>query len=572
MKKIFFSIFIICISIISVYALSSNFTIDSDDFSFSKNNKKSSILSNFNQEYNLINSIEQDDSEIEKEIEELSKKITFLLLGRFNKTNESSEEYYKRYKEYLDLRYDPEIPKTETGEFDENSQEYKDDVVSGISVPGMFLVLDELKINYSSFGNIRVMDLGDVVISSITLPNVVMKEESKENPLEYVNVRNNFTLYYFFKELNGKYKLYYLFGETSDDLDEYFTEIENEENKSVMQVVPTYNSNLKDVYNFSKLSAISQAQLNNIYNANSSNILILNSYYNNYLVASAHGFFINDGLLVTTWSYLEKSLIEAQYIAVKDSNGISYEIDGIVTANPDTDVVVLKLKNKVNNKVVLGNSNNLKIEDPVISISSKTGVGLSAQGGIVISNDGYISTSIPLVESDGGSPLFNSMGEVIGMNTSNQVNTSVSSAINSDVLKEIQDKFNNIAFDKIEYVSFKKLKEEYYYVKYNNEIIKNDIPNSKWKKYKKIGNIEETIPLELIKASYKDGVVSLRYHNGVSQFIDSMQLAGGFREQLIKEGFKEKLLSSKKHIYENKKYKVVIINEFDYLIVVMMKL
>ena len=60
------------------------------------------------------------------------------------------------------------------------------------------------------------------------------------------------------------------------------------------------------------------------------------------------------------------------------------------------------------------------------------------------------------------------------------------------------------------------LKEQFYYVKYNDELISNSISSSKWKQYSKIGDVEETIKLELIKASYEDGAVSLRYKNGIS--------------------------------------------------------
>lgn len=574
MKKIVLSICLIFISIVSVCALSTKFIVDSTKLSFAVNGKKGTIVENFNKKYNLSYSINSNNIKLEKEIEELTKKTTFLLLGNFNNTDESSEDYYKRHQEYLALRYNPRVPKdasTFTG-LNENSQEYKDDLLSGLSVPSMFLLFDELNVIYSSFGNIRVSETDNFIMSAISLPNVTMRKQSSEDPLKYVNVRTNLIIYYYFKKLDGQYKLYYLMGETTDELSDYFSEIESIENKTTMQIAPLYDSQLKDIYNYSKLESVTNEQINNIYNSNSKNIIVLNSYYNNYLVTSANGFFINDGLIVTTWNFLEKSLSEAQFIAVKDKNGKAYEIDGIVTANPQTDVAVIKLKDKVNNKVVLANSNKLEIEDPVISISSKTGVGLVVQSGIVVSDNGYIGSTVPLTNSDEGSPLINSDGQVVGMNTAKQVNTSISLAINADILKEIQDKFNNTNFNDIEVISFDKLKQEYYYINYNEEIVNNDIPSRKWKTYSKIGNVEENISLELIKASYKDGIVSLRYRNGIAEYIDNMQLAARFKEQLIKDGYEEKLLSSKKCIYENKEYQVIIMSEFDYLIVVMVKL
>ena len=573
-KKIILSLLLISVGIFSAYALSTKFNVDTTTLSFSANGKKGTIKENFNQNYNLTSTIEVSNTEVQQEIEELTKKTTYLLLGEANNKTESSEEYYKRHQEYLDLRYDPEVPKDDStfSGLDEDSEEYKDDLVSGFTVPNMFLTFDELEIVYTSFGNIRVVEVEDGVLSAISLPNITIRNQSDEDPMEYVREKTNLIIYYYFKKLDGEYKLYYLLGETEDELSDYFTQVENEENKSSMQVAPTYDSQLKDLYDFSKLEALTDNQINNIYNTNSKNLIVFNSYYNNYLVSSANGFFINDGLVVTTWNFLETSLTKAQYITSKDNMGNSYIIDGIVTANPETDVVVIKLKDKVGTKVELRNSNELKIEDPVISISSKTGIGLTLQTGIVASNDGYIGSTIPLTTSDEGSPLFDSNGNVVGMNTSEQVNTSISLAVNSNILEEIQIKFNNVDFDKIDTISFEKLKEDYYHIKYDDEIIKNNIPDSKWKVYSKIGNIEENISLELVKASYNDGIVSLRYHNEVSNFIDNMQISLGFREQLIKDSYKETLSSSKKYIYENDKYQVIIMSEFDYLIVVMVKL
>lgn len=571
-KKIVFSILLLSISSITVYALSNNFNFDTSKLSFATNSKKGSVVSNFNKNYNLTYSISNDNAELEEEIKTLTKRTTYLLFGDFNNTSESSEDYYKRKKDFYDLRYDPEIPKDDNNllGLDTNSQEYKDDVVSGMAIPQIFNQVSELEMIYSSYGDIRITINDNLVISSITLPNVKLKEQSKEDPMKYDYVETNFVMHYYYKKLNDKWKLYYLYGEDTDDIGEYFNEIETTESKT-MAIAPSYQSQLSTIYSFDKLEKMTQEELNTIYNSNINNVVYLNSYYNNSLVTSANGFFINNGLIVTTWNFLEKSLINAQYITVKGNN-TTYEIEGIVTANPETDVAVIKVKNNDNSYVKLGNYKSLQVEDPAIIISSKSGVGTIVQTGIVISNEDYIQTSIPLSDTDEGSPLFNQKGEVIGINTLKSTNTSISIAINTDVLKEIQNKFSSIDYSKIETISFKDLKEKYYYVKYNDEKIKNSIPKSKWKTYSKIGDIKNTIKLELVKASYKDGIVSLRYKNGISQYISGMQLATDFKDQLLKDGYEQVTSNTSKSIYKNSKYQVIIMDEFDYLIVVMVKL
>ena len=569
MKKKYIVLILITISFITVKSISNNFKLDTSELSYTKNSKKDIVVSNFRKEYQLTNSISNKNAELEEEIKNLTKKTTYLLFGDFNNINESSEDYYKRKQDFYALRYNPEVPKDDSNiiGLDVNSQEYKDDLISGMAIPQIFNQAAELNMLYDSYGEIRITINDSIIISSITLPKVKIKSPSKTEPMNYDYKETNYVMNYYYKQLNGQWKLYYLYGESTDDISSYFKEVEKKESKT-MAVVPSYQSQLSTIYSFDKLDKMPESEINNIYNNNQNNVVYLNSYYNNKVVASANGFFINSGLIVTTWNYLEKSLINAQYITIKGSN-TNYELVGIVTANPETDVAVLKVENTTS-AVKVGDYKQTNIEDPAIILSSRIGTGLVVQKGIIISNTDYIQTSIPLTNTDEGSPLFNQAGEVIGINTSKTTNSSISIAVNSAVLKEIQDKFNGL--DNIDSITFEELKEKYYYEKINNENIKNSIPKYKWRKYSKIGNIENTIKMELVKASYKDGIVSLRYKNNISDYISSMQLAASFKEQLVKDGYKEITNNPTKTIYKNNKYQVIIMDEFDYLIIVMVKL
>ena len=574
MKKKILLITLLSISAFGVFALSNKFTIDSSKFSFSKNYKQNSVTNEFNKDYALTYNISSGNEELKEEITALSKKVTYLLLGQGDMTNESSLEYYERRNKYLELKYDPEIPKDSNSYsgYDETSQEYNDSILSDFAIPQMFSQLDELNITYNSIGAIRVGIVDDYVISMVSLPNATLKQENSEEPLKYDTVKTNLIMYYYFKKLNDEYKLYYLFGEGTDDLSQYFGSIEDNENTKNLVIAKNNDTKLREIYDFSKADSLDENKLNQIYNSNSKNILILSAYYNTSLVASANGVLISDGLVVTTWNFLEKALINSQFFAIKDNEGNSYQIDGIVTANPETDLVVIKLKDKVTATTTLGNINNVNINDAVMTISSKSGVGLSLQTGIVTSKDGYIQSAIPLTETDEGSPLYNDAGQLIGINTAKAVNTSVSLAIDVNALEEIKNKIGSKEFDSIKAVSFNELKEKYYYTNYNEEKIVNSISDTKWQTFKKIGDIENNIKLELVKASYDNNVVSLRYKNGISKYINSMQLASSFKEELINSGYRETLNSSTKCIYVSNDYKVMIMDEFDYLIIVMVKL
>lgn len=574
MKKKILLITLLSISAFGVFALSNKFTIDSSKFSFSKNYKQNSVTNEFNKDYALTYNISSGNEELKEEITALSKKVTYLLLGQGDMTNESSLEYYERRNKYLELKYDPEIPKDPNSYsgYDETSQEYKDSILSDFVIPQMFSQLDELNITYNSIGAIRVGLVDDYVISMVSLPNATLKQENSEEPMKYDTVKTNLIMYYYFKKLNDEYKLYYLFGEGTDDLSQYFGSIEDNENTKNLVIAKNNDTKLREIYDFSKADSLDENKLNQIYNSNSKNILILSAYYNTSLVASANGVLISDGLVVTTWNFLEKALINSQFFAIKDNEGNSYQIDGIVTANPETDLVVIKLKDKVTATTTLGNIDNVNILDAVMTISSKSGVGLSLQTGIVTSKDGYIQSAIPLREADEGSPLYNDAGQLIGINTAKAVNTSVSLAIDVNALEEIKNKIGSKDFDSIKTVSFNELKEKYYYTNYNEEKIVNSISDTKWQTFKKIGDIENNIKLDLVKASYDNNVVSLRYKNGISKYINSMQLASSFKEELINTGYRETLNSSTKCIYVSNDYKVMIMDEFDYLIIVMVKL
>ena len=573
MKKKLLFILLALVSIPSVYALNKTFNINTSEFNLSLSKKDDSVISLLSSEYSITSDVTNTNEEVKEEITNLSKKVTYLLFGDSNKDDESSEEYYERRHDFLDLRYNPIVPKSDEyrSGLDETSKEYQDDILSGISLPGMFNTIDKLNIRYNTIDKIRVNVSDDVIISVVSLPQVNMKEEDKNNPMNYVNTKTNLIMYYYFKKLDGNYKLYYLFGETTDELNEYFSEVEDSESSKALSIKRKYDTELNNVYDFSKLSILTNTKLNEIYDNNKNNLVMINSYYNTSINSVANGILINDGLVLTTWSFLNKALLNSQGITIRNSDGNTLAVDGVVTINPTSDVAIIKLKDKVNSSINIGDSSNLKVEDALAIVSSKSGVGFSILSGIVTSIDSYIETSIPLEESDQGSALFDSNGLLVGMNTSKSVDTSVSMAINSNVLKSINDKFSNIDFNSIKVVSFNELKEKYYTNKVDESVI-NNIPSNIWNEYKVIGDIENTISLELVKASYDKNVVSLRYKNGVSSLINSMNLSASFTEKLINSGYTNILNTSNKAVYKNDKYKVVLIEEFDYLVVVMVKL
>ena len=543
-----------------------------NDETFLFDNKENNILLNFDSNFEVENNNNDKDYELRQTIIELTKRTTYLLLGESNNKNESSESYFKRHKEYLQLRYNPKIPEDKNSlmGLDQNSQEYKDDILSGISVPGMFLKLSELEVEYDTYGKIQVSVIdNDNVFSTITLTGVTMKEQDEENPMNYNIIKTNLTMYYYFKKIDNEYKLLYLYGETEDDIKEYIDS--NNERRGTLSKDADYNSKLEDIYDFSKANAITDNILNNIYDNNKSKIVFLNSVCNTGTVTTANGFFISEELLATTYNYIENSLIKAQGITISDSLGTVYELDGIVTMNAENDIAILKVKNKNQDYIKVIDIDKIEKEDAVITLSSKEGVGLNTSKGIVTTVDNDIQTSLPVVEEMQGGPLFSPDGNLVGMIHSKAFNKSISFATNIDIIKKYYDKFNTENYDDVKATSFDVLKKNYY-IKYSEEKLINNIPEREWRKFNKIEDIEKTIGLKLIKGSYKEGIISLRYKNEVSSYINTMMFADEYGANLKNKGYKEKQISNSKVIYENKKYQIIIMTEFDYLIIVMVKL
>ena len=563
-KRSIILILMLLLFINQCYGATSSFLLNADDVTIV--NKNNILMSNFNSDYNISNSTEDENYNLNQEITELTQKVTFLLLGDMNEQNESSEEYYKRHKDYLSLRYNPEIPKDENNRLglDTESQEYSDDILSGISVPGMFLLIHNLDIKYSSYGTIKISKINDEeVLSIITIPDVLMKEsEDGENI-----IKTNLSIYYFFKKTNNEYKILYLFAENSDDIEEY-TENNNEKKGEFVQN-ENYNSQLKDIYSFSKADLVDENIINGIYNSNKSNIVYLNSLNNLGSVEVANGFFINEGIIITTYNYIEKSLLKAQNIIISDSLGNVYELDGIVTMNESLDTAILKVKNKTSSYIDVKETEELKTEDAVISINSKDGVGLKSSKGIIIISDD-IQTSIPITSELQGSPLFNNEGNLIGMINSKLLNTSISDVTSLDIIKEYYNIFSNIDFNDITCISFDDLKENYY-IQIKDEKVEDNIPQKIIKKNPEIEKVDEFIKLKKIKSYYKDGIITLRYKNEINDYINTIQICSDYFEYLKKNGFTENVVSDSKIIFENKNYKIIVMAEFDYLIIVMVR-
>jgi serine protease Do len=136
------------------------------------------------------------------------------------------------------------------------------------------------------------------------------------------------------------------------------------------------------------------------------------------------GFLIDPSGLVLTNNHVVE---DADIVRVKLEDGRSFEAE-VLGRDALTDVAVIQLKG-VKGKlpfVKLGDSDGLRVGDPVMAIGNPFGLASSVSAGILSARardihagpyDEFLQTDAAINPGNSGGPLFNMKGEVVGMNT-----------------------------------------------------------------------------------------------------------------------------------------------------------
>ncbi len=135
------------------------------------------------------------------------------------------------------------------------------------------------------------------------------------------------------------------------------------------------------------------------------------------------GFIISaDGMIITNAHVVDGS----DSVTVKLSDGRTFDAD-MVGSDPMTDIAVLKIDADVDLPTVdFGSSKNLRVGDEVVAVGNPFGLGGTVTTGIVSALsrninagpfDDFIQTDAAINRGNSGGPLFNSDGDVIGVNT-----------------------------------------------------------------------------------------------------------------------------------------------------------
>ena len=533
MKKILFVILLFFIYISLPQASELTFEIDVDKI---KIDEISSMLinkldSNYNIDTDDFSKVVKSDQEIIKLSEELIK----ISLGNYN-----LDEKKSLLTNYMIM--------SDTNGFD---------TLNASMFIKMYLEeLSQYKIEYNYVKIIRTVSFEEGILAFAYLPNVKIDNEVKD-----------LVLTFWFKENNGEYKLYFPWYSIDTDLEEYFNKVsKNEESGSV--VGSTYK---KLALSTNKDNDVDDALLNDLYLKNKENSLQITAMDKNGIGTYGSGFFIRKGIMVTTWSLFLQFLNNSNYIYVNDVNGNTYDILGVVSANTEYDVVVLKISDEIGGEVKFGNTNELNTDDKLFMINSKNNGGFSINYGSFISlENGRLKNLYALSSSDIGGALYNKNGVVMAFATGDIINSELSYANSTDYLIKLQNLLKAQSFDQIKYKTLEEFKNVYY-KKYNNEKKYNNISDEELNNIKNKYYLNN-INLDLIKSSSKDNIISLRYKNNVTNLLDTMYLINDYYVILDEKGFKLIRDEADKKVFINDKQEIIIKETFDYLIIIIMEL
>ena len=169
--------------------------------------------------------------------------------------------------------------------------------------------------------------------------------------------------------------------------------------------------------------------------------------------ALGSGFVVDKaGHIVTNFHVVE----DADEIRVSFSNRDTVEAE-LVASDPSTDLAVLRVdaEAKALTPLPLGDSDDVRVGDPVVAIGNPFGLDRTATAGIVsalqrlitapndFAIDHVIQTDAPINHGNSGGPLLNAHGEVIGVNTQIQTggvstgNVGIGFAVPSNTVEDV---------------------------------------------------------------------------------------------------------------------------------------
>jgi hypothetical protein len=136
-------------------------------------------------------------------------------------------------------------------------------------------------------------------------------------------------------------------------------------------------------------------------------------------IAQGTGFLVTaDGVIVTNYHVIENGDVAT----VKFPDGSTFPVDGLLASDKVRDLAVIKIHGKTFPTLMLGNSDRVQVGDEVVAIGNPFSLESTVSNGIISGvrtskerGGNLLQTTAPITHGSSGGPLFNMVGEVIGI-------------------------------------------------------------------------------------------------------------------------------------------------------------
>lgn len=151
--------------------------------------------------------------------------------------------------------------------------------------------------------------------------------------------------------------------------------------------------------------------------ASGSTLLLVMEDANGQTLSLGSGFFVRDGEIASNLHVVKNA---ARGYAKLVGHQSKYEIEGIIAADSERDLVVLKISAAASSILPLGNSDIVQTGESVYAVGNPQGLEGTFSQGIVSSirkagTDKILQITAPISPGSSGGPVLNSAGEVIGV-------------------------------------------------------------------------------------------------------------------------------------------------------------
>ncbi|MCL2383965.1 MAG: serine protease [Oscillospiraceae bacterium] len=351
-----------------------------------------------------------------------------------------------------------------------------------------------------------------------------------------------------FEESSNSYRVEGMTTQWVSDINEHFQSVNVAERQATRNNTLAFNkftpSNVEG-QNYGLIEELDVSILEDIHEKNKNRTVIISGVTNeSYEIGHGYGFFIREGVVLTSYTTLNNILEPAttRFLAIT-ADGEVYTISGVITFSSALNIAILRLEEEVGEPVVFGNIQELDSEEPIVTIGSSLGMTSTLKVGLFIglegNNEEIIRMSLPLSIGDSGSPVLNLDGEVIGINVShnNHVASDLTFALDINTINDITGRLNSMNFGDIEYASFASIRSE---IMQGNINVTNTINERVYRDFIEISNIETAVGLELVSGHARGGVLSLRYRNTTNGLLSNEELMRIYSEILYRDDFQSR--------------------------------